>query len=457
MKKILLIILCIYNFNCFSQIPSIQEKYRRVNIKDDSKAINKELLNQFLTDFVEVEGISSNEDINSEIEKLLTSLSDEANEENKSEILNNIKLLNKINQLILFNQDGVLLKIDDSSLIGELDALGVGFEEDFSFFHEDVDKRGEGEVTKTLINSLAIPYYENKVETLKKELKQLEDITEFTSESELLIISDKIKKKREEITNYRKTLFKSKADHFWTDSFFPTSRSTRELAFESIYSKENEKSLYFGNEATLQFNSSGSGAVIETELASAYLGAFRVSFGSLLSNEGNNDESSEGDGEMEDVEDTSAFQRLVSKGGNAYLEIAYPLHYYQSKRAFTYIYLGARAGVEIKEFNTDVDTSNGVGSIFGNLYYSVSTNNNEFNFFTNLNYGLYYGGDGFYKRLSIEDEKAFGFGNFTAGVTIQGNVRVAVTIATLSSDKDLRNNNIMISTQILSSIFKKDN
>lgn len=463
MKKITLLAIVFCTLQCFSQVPTIRERYRKIKIDTTTSTQTKNEIARFVAYLKAKEGLTSNADVYKRIEALLSSIKPE----NKAEVSKEITFLNGVNQLLDFDKTGFKVKAGGSGLDAKLTSLKSAVDDFPEALTPKADSltvaldscKKDALASENIIPSLAIPFYENKVQLLKTDLQTLERKNSFATESELLSVSEAIEAKQKELKALRKALFCAKKEHFWSDSFFPTSRPTRALAFESIYDKDNEKSFYFGNEATLLFNTSGEGATVETELASAYLGAFKITFGSLLSNEGTQDASAEGDETAEantmETEDTAAFQRLISKGGNAYMEIVYPIHYYQSERAFTYFNLGARAGVEIQEFNTDVDTSNGVGSVFGNFYYSVSTDNNEFNFFTNINYGLYAGGNDFYKRLSVTDEKPFGFGDFTVGVTVRGNIRFAATLATFSSDRDLRSNTVMLSTQILSNIFKK--
>ncbi len=495
MKKIIVLIFCVYCNSITAQVPTIKERYK----KNDNKnfAINYKKLRELKKDtsgcIVKLlEGlkvndeITSNSDLKIKIQKLECQLKLEKScDTTKVTKLSKEEIETKISQLKIieagltfsYNDDKkfeftVNSGFSEKKLLNTLNDLGFEMEcctikDAGCCFLQNNDKQVDPLVVR-LLPKVAIRYFEDVMEHAKDTLAKREEVLAKAKDiNKIIKLSDAIKAERETFKFANRSLLCAKKKHFLGDAFFPTSDATKEQAFEAIYDKDNEQSFYFGNEATLLFNTNGSGATIETELASAYLGAFKITFGSLLSNQGtveaNNDNTEDAEENtmenteqsMEEADETAAFQRLISKGGNAYLEIVYPIHYYQSKRAFTYLSLGARAGVELQEFNTDVNTSNGVGSLFGNFYYSLSTDDNTFNFFTNINYGLYAGGSDFYQRLSVEDEKPFGFGNITAGVTIQGSVRFAVTFATLSSDRDLRSNSIMLSTQILSNIFNK--
>jgi hypothetical protein len=514
MKKIIVLIFCVYCNSIIAQVPTIKERYKKNNNKNF--AINYKKLRELKKDtsgciIKLLEGLKTNyaitsndsivariEDFETQIKNLITSNNTKQSSDNTFDNVDSEKKVKaietKISQLkiieagLTFSYNDVDKKFEftvnsgfsEKKLLNTLNDLGFELEcytikDAGCGFLQNDDKQVDPLVVR-LLPKAAIRYFEDVMEHAKDTLAKREEVLAKAKDiNEIIKLSDAIKAERKTLKFANRSLLCAKKKHFWGDAFFPTSDATKGQAFEAIYDKDNEQSFYFGNEATLLFNTNGSGATIETELASAYLGAFKITFGSLLSNQGtietNNDSTEDGNMQntenaeentmenteqsMEEADETAAFQRLISKGGNAYLEIVYPIHYYQSKRAFTYLSLGARAGVELQEFNTDVNTSNGVGSLFGNFYYSLSTDDNTFNFFTNINYGLYAGGNDFYQRLSVEDEKPFGFGNITAGVTIQSSVRFAVTFATLSSDRDLRSNSIMLSTQILSNIFNK--
>lgn len=72
-----------------------------------------------------------------------------------------------------------------------------------------------------------------------------------------------------------------------------------------------------------------------------------------------------------------------------------------------------------------------------------------------MNYGYFFGHKDFYDRLEILDQKAFGFGELTAGVTIKQNIRFAITFNTFSSEENLRSGTVLVGTQILSGVFEK--
>ncbi len=225
--------------------------------------------------------------------------------------------------------------------------------------------------------------------------------------------------------------------------------SSKALTFDLLYSEDTNK-FNLVNSASFQINNNG--GIVKSELVSAFLGPSRVSFGSMITNKSEDSES--GDTETQ-TDQTEAFQRLLAGGGNVYLDFELPLLLAQGSHYLFYFSTSAHFGLEVAEFSGDIDKSTGNGNLNLNLYTSLSTDENEFAFFGNINYGLYFGPDDFYNRLNIIDEKPFWFGEITAGFTIQSNLRFALTFNTFGSEENLNSGNVLIGAQILSDIFNK--
>ena len=179
----------------------------------------------------------------------------------------------------------------------------------------------------------------------------------------------------------------------------------------------------------------------------------RVSFGSLITD--TSDESEQSESNEVSTDKTEAFHRLLAGGGNLYLNFELPVYLYQNDIFTFYGNTSAKLGMEVSEFSNEIDKSTGNGHLRGNIYTSLSTDNREFTFFAQINYGLYFRYKDFYRRLEIVDEKAFGFGEITAGFTINNSLLLALTLNTLSSEENLRSGQVLIGTQILSGLFEK--
>ncbi len=205
-------------------------------------------------------------------------------------------------------------------------------------------------------------------------------------------------------------------------SWFPTIRNDKGEIFNLLYNEDGKRPFFAVNNGSLQVNNDG--AIVQTELVSAYLGYTRVSFGTTISNangEENTDDNEDGEMPVPKTDETQAFQRLITGGGNTYLSFELPLLLQTTNDNLFMIYLSSsgRVNLDVAEFSNDVDASTGNGNISSNLYMSMATDKNEFDFFVDARYGWYFGHDDFYKRLEIADGRAFAFGQLIAGITFE--------------------------------------
>jgi len=289
---------------------------------------------------------------------------------------------------------------------------------------------------------------------IKEKEKAIERLKEYTEESENEGDLDELKELYRKIEEEEKSI--KEYDEIIDDIvnpnwFLPTLNSvSKALTFDLLYSEDTNK-FNLVNSASFQINNNG--GIVKSELVSAFLGPSRVSFGSMIANKNEGDEND--DNIETPTDETEAFQRLLAGGGNVYLDFELPILLMQGNHYLFYFSTSAHFGLEIAEFSGDIDTSTGNGNLNLNLYTSLSTDENEFAFFGNINYGIYFGPEEFYNRLSIIDENAFWFGELTAGFTIQSNLRFALTFNTFGSEKNLRSGNVLIGAQILSDIFSK--
>ncbi len=312
-------------------------------------------------------------------------------------------------------------------------------------------------------------YFSKKIKKTKKDLKEVikKQETFLENSSDLGILSGK---KNESLTSFKSkiTELKSSLKDLLSiknkiariappRSWLPTtSIRGRENTFNSLYSKDDDDALYFANDASLLINNDG--AIVKSEITSAYLGPLRIGFGTIITNSNSetDDTSNDNDGTQDnDSDQNAAFQRLIAGGGNTFLNVELPLFFYKDNRFLFYLNSNARFALEISEFSNDVDTTTGNGSLNSNFYASVSTDDDKFNFFFYANLGWYFGSNEFYNRLNIVDEKAFSFGELTAGVTISRNLKFALTFNTFGSEENLRSGNVLIGAQILPELFRK--
>lgn len=295
-------------------------------------------------------------------------------------------------------------------------------------------------------------YHKKKQKALLAQISDLEnkaaDIDNIDNVDELKTLQNRIVHKKTYLKGYTAYFDKIMAQANDFNMFFPSFGSKKEDFFAMVYSKSDENDLYFVNNAAVQLNNSG--AAIQSELTSAFMGPLRLSFGTIVSNAKSDEEAPE----ETDVEDTDAFKRLASGGGNMYLNAELPLFYKGNNRFQCVINGYIKGALDISEFSDDVDTSTGNGSFGGNFYGSIATDNGEFNFFISGNYALYAGSNAFYDRLQVTDHKPFAFGQIGAGVTILDRLRISCIANQFGSESQLRSGKIIIGVQILSGLFK---
>ena len=436
------------------------EESKQVFNTDDNKEVivkNSAIRSNKIKMFVEANTLTNNYDISKEdLEAFKTEL---------ERLEDNEKLITEFNKVFIEKDGKILVKKNENK--SEIIMLFL-----------------EYQLTQNYITDpVFIEFYKEKVYTLKKRIKELDDKTDEPLEENYKEYAslDNVRLTRVQNQNLLKVYdslrivsIEEKNPQFLFPTVLPS--SGRSTAFSRVFNKDINRNLYYANNANIQINNNG--ALVQSELVSAFLGPVKVAFGTLISST-NDDEDNASDTAMTIMTDgsmgmdtvgdtasgdkmmqesnvaptneTSAFQRLLnSGGGNTYLNVELPLMFYSSKQFFFYLSAIGRLGLEIAEFSDDVDTTTGNANFFSNLYTSVSTDNNEFNFFANVSFGLYGGGETYYDRLGIEDQDVFTFGEITAGVTIQRALRFALTFQTFGSESNLRSGQIAVSAQILS-------
>lgn len=406
----------------FAQLPFFREN----NIKDDSK-------NLFVITTEEVDGSA----------KILSFLENRPREiDIPSDSLSKLFGDKDLNYKVLEKVDGI------------------------SFLSIPAPKSGSQEILNLLKRESvkAIPFYKEYLKNRKKkQIEKLKNLNEQKSKLEkeetitnLRKLKEEISKEKQKLDDYTKLI--KRINDETKQVVFPTfNKVNRERIFGLLYTGNDRNSNFsFGNSASLQINNSGT--IVETNLISSDLGPFRVSFGTLLTNateDENDDENQSDDGltpnttEEDNITQTEAFQRLLSGGGNTFLNFELPVLFASGEFSSIYLNTSARVGLDIEEFGDDIETTSGNGNVNSNLYGSVSSKDKVFTFFGQINYGLYFGSKEFYQNLGVTSEKAFGFGRITVGFTINNFVRFGLTLNTLSSESNLRSGTIVVGSQVL--------
>lgn len=227
----------------------------------------------------------------------------------------------------------------------------------------------------------------------------------------------------------------------------------RKKFFHDMYNKDVNKTNYLNS-----FNLSGysNGTTVQTEIVTDNMWAARISFGSALSvstakKEDNLSLEEVKEKEKEETENET-FNRLINGGGNFYLEAALPLittNQNNGDQITFYSYANVRGAMDIKNFNSNMDTSTANGSLGLTAYGAINSDNKKFGFFLigDINYVV--GSNAFYKNLGLSNEEGFLVGKIVAGFSILNTFKLSATIKTFGSNATVRNDKVIIGVQIL--------
>lgn len=209
--------------------------------------------------------------------------------------------------------------------------------------------------------------------------------------------------------------------------------------FDILYGDEGKRFKALGNSG---INFGTNTASIYSELVSGNLGLLRVSLGSMISSNSNDNLQ---EGKMEE-----AYQRLVTYGGNTVLNFEYPLIYLHSKNnQYNLISrIVAKGTSDLPVFGTSTEKWAGSGSFGIDFYGDASLSNNQLRFFFNLNSNKIYGTDIYRDNLGVANSN-FTFGQLSIGLVFLENYKISFIVSTFSSEESLRNKNIVAGGQVL--------
>lgn len=299
-------------------------------------------------------------------------------------------------------------------------------------------------------------YYENIIKDEKLSIDSLYKILENpkSSKKELDSISKIINSKRQQLDSItiEKDEKLASLDKFpW---IIPTwKKSNRKKFFHDMYNNDIDKTNLL-NSFALNSNSNTTSA--QTELVTDNMWALRVSFGSVLSvsSSGNDPDLTPEEAQEQNKKETEeqAFSRLISGGGNFYLETILPLfttNQNNGDQITSYTYANLKGAMDIQKFNRNIDTSTGNASLGLNSYLGFSSDSKKFNFFLigDINYTI--GSKAFYNNLGLSEEKAFLNGKVIAGISIFNKFKLSAIINTFGSDEKLRSGKVSVGVQIL--------
>jgi hypothetical protein len=209
--------------------------------------------------------------------------------------------------------------------------------------------------------------------------------------------------------------------------------------FDIIYDGQGKRFRVLNNTGFNIGNNTGS---IYSELASGNLYAVRVSLGTMVASNSN-------DNRVE-AKQEEALQRLQTYGGNAVLNIEYPLLYAHSRgnRSSLISRLVSKGTADFPEFGTNTEDFAGSLSLGLDIYGDASLDNNSLRFFFNFNINEIYGTRVFKDNLGI-DNSSFIFGQLTIGFVVAENLKFSLIVSTFSTEDALKNNKVVFGGQII--------
>ncbi|OIQ22580.1 MAG: hypothetical protein BM557_00915 [Flavobacterium sp. MedPE-SWcel] len=220
------------------------------------------------------------------------------------------------------------------------------------------------------------------------------------------------------------------------------------FAFEkSNIGDSTDEKTEFANSVSLLYTDKST--IVQSELINDYMGKVRLSFGTVVSATSN--ESTSEEGEL-DKDAEQELLRIANGGGNFYLMGQLPIYARTGETFLFYPAINAKVSADIDGMGSNVNASDVRGTLYASLYASKASNEKQFNFFINAEYGLMLATNDFNDRFGIEPEfkKPVLMGRAMFGVTIGGSLRFVVTTKAFSNYSQLINDKITVGLQILS-------
>ena len=333
--------------------------------------------------------------------------------------------------------------IDDDANAEKQQQAIQRLEERMNDLTKELNKR-DSRIDYNSLNSLDYEKYNDRVTSIKQEVNQL--YRSLLDEDD----ADEEKRLRGQYLERQKELLKTAASR---DSFYlETIKDSLEMKschflFSSKESEALSKILYSNSTGGFSFfNRTGlsigkNTGSIYTELVNGQMYPIRVSIGAMVASSSSNDS-------LQSKQD-EAFQRLSTYGGNTVIKLEYPLIYVHglNNQSVFVTQLMTKGSADLPAFGTTSDEWAGSLSFGLNFYADAATSNNEIRFFLDANFSQYFGTNTFKNNLELSSKK-FIFGQAKVGV-IFNNISISFILPTLSSEKELKNRNVIAGGQIM--------
>ncbi len=287
---------------------------------------------------------------------------------------------------------------------------------------------------------------ETKIDSLKS--RQLRASTEY----EMGKFTDSIQSFQKELESARNISIILQRNKNNAYGLFPSWNMEKRKAFFTQYYADaaNDKTSFLNN-----FSYAFGSATVVSELISDYLSAVRVSFGSVLSTEAEQDDTADRQAQANATTPAAEedLKAVINGGGNFYLNFQLPVYSYTSPTFSAFVASNSNLSANLKGIGQDVDTNN--VRVLTNLstYLSLSSLNKRFNFFASLDYGWLTGSNNFLEQFGIRNSDFFTrppmLGKAIVGMTLENMVRIYVTTKSFSNYQSLVTANISVGIQLL--------
>lgn len=184
----------------------------------------------------------------------------------------------------------------------------------------------------------------------------------------------------------------------------------------------------FLSNSLLSFANDGSRASLFEEVYADYFGPIRIGIGALISNKGN--AATETEEKKAEETQKDAFQRLLGGGGNAVVNVSYPLiDGNGSGGLLSYKLIAApKASLDLPKIGTESNTVawNGNVGLEGSVFYTGSKS--IITFFSNFRMAHVFGDAEFYNNIKKTDKKGFMFNQVSLGIGLSSTFRISYNL-----------------------------
>jgi hypothetical protein len=302
-----------------------------------------------------------------------------------------------------------------------------------------VEMKNKKGVEKVLTkgDSLMLKYHKQEIERISNSITHLDTVHKDDIEAVVVAkkkIIDSLSREKEKLES--KINPTQKRIKKWLPSV-SSNEEERRSTFKSLYNNEFNKTVFVKSFSYLNGNDND---IIQSVLLSDNIGAFLVSFGTVLNIENKKDDNDE-NAENQNIE------RLLSAGGNFYLNFELPVYKSSGKIVTYYNHLRLRLASDIEGFGNDIETSDMNASVGMSNYFGLTSDKNVFNLFLQFDSNLYMGTNDFMQNIGVNSDVFFNT-NVNLGITMDNKYRLFFR-TNFASEPSLRTEKIAVGLQLI--------